>query len=129
MEKPKTYMLRLYPDRAGDRVLINYLKNEKNIQQYLKKLIEQDLKKESVEDTVRKVMEEYFPLILSKTMQKNDTVIEEIKEDIQDFSKTEESKKEDTQTKDVEESSEEKTETENVEQITEEALAFLAGFE
>ena len=62
MEKPKTYMLRLYPDKASDQILINYLKGQQNIQQYLKKLIEKDIENKSIVKTIREIMEEYFQM-------------------------------------------------------------------
>lgn len=59
-EKPKTYMLRLYPDSASDQILINYLKEKRNVQQYLRQLIENDIKNKNIVKTIREVMEEYF---------------------------------------------------------------------
>lgn len=59
-EKPKTYMLRLYPDSASDQILINYLKEKRNVQQYLRQLIEDDIKNKNIVKTIREVMEEYL---------------------------------------------------------------------
>lgn len=59
-QKPKTYMLRLYPDSASDQILINYLKQKRNIQQYIRQLIEDDMKNKNIVKTIREVMEEYF---------------------------------------------------------------------
>lgn len=58
--KPKTYMLRLYPDSASDQILINYLKQKRNIQQYIRQLIEDDIENKNIVKTVREVMEEYL---------------------------------------------------------------------
>ena len=53
-------MLRLYPDSASDQILINYLKEKRNVQQYLRQLIEDDIKNKNIVKTIREVMEEYL---------------------------------------------------------------------
>ena len=60
MDDIRTYMLRLYTDSAADRILINYLDTKKNKQQYIRQLIENDIKKENIVTTIREVMEEYL---------------------------------------------------------------------
>lgn len=144
MQKPKTYMLRLYPDRAADKILINYLKSENNIQQYLRRLIEQDIRKENVEVTIRRAIEEAFVNIFKDKeirvlsggsisisgdeVPETFTFNQEEKKqsDISDFK--EEIPETEIQNPDSEAEENEEQE-ESVEQITQDALAFLAGLE
>ncbi len=146
MEKPKTYMLRLYPDRAADKILINYLKSENNIQQYLRRLIEQDIRKENIEITIHRAVKETFYNIFKdkeirvlsggsisfsgdevevpetftfNTEEKKQSDIPQFKEEIPET----EIQNPDSE---VEENEEQE---ESVEQITQDALAFLAGLE
>ncbi len=60
MEKVKTYMLRLYPEKAADSILINYLSTQRNVQQFIRQLIEKDLEGKKIEQTIREIMEEYL---------------------------------------------------------------------
>lgn len=117
MVKPKTYMLRLYPDKASDKILIDYLSRERNIQQYLKHLIEKDIEKEKIEVTIRNILEEYLQ---KGTVNFHEQNLEQIPDIVKKESSFE-NQDIDSQIFEGEEIEE------DVEQITPEALAFLKG--
>ena len=138
MEKPKTFMLRLYPDKAADQILINYLKDQRNIQQYLKQLIEKDIEKKQIVQTIRDVMEEYlqpdaekigkYIKDSQKSFHKDGISIEQKLEDFASAPEETLIVDEESHNQTEKNQSEDFEENEDVEEITPDALAFLDLF-
>jgi hypothetical protein len=131
MEKPKTYMLRLYPDKASDQILINYLKKQRNIQQYIKQLIENDIEKKNIVLTIREIMEEYLQQTQKQQDREDSIQVTTEKDTISDTfgtKDTEKATKEKYPFTDYSDDVEiQEEQSDDVEQITPEAMEFLAG--
>lgn len=126
--KPKTYMLRLYPDSASDQILINYLKQQRNIQQYIRQLIEDDIENKNIIKAIREVMDEYFQNN-GQVLQNHLTVQDENKNDgTSDIKKLNRDEKEEYENFIPGQISDKIADNEDdVEEITPEAFAFLEG--